>query len=355
MIDTRRRSLVTALPLMLFPRFLLAALPPPTRCPVNMLSGWVDDDGVSWLTLLNTAGIVQRWAMGFEPHQILQLPHAVDGVLAIARKPGEYALHQPQQEELTASIIEAPSGMYLYGHGAVDLAHGRLLLSGQDAVDESGRVLAYDLQNFSYIGAYQTNGIEPHQLLRSRQGQWWLAHGGMQLQPEYWRRHAKTVLNSGISIAGTNLEFRQIISMSCKELSLRHLAELPDGRMAIAGKTPHPAMHGLMFIIDHRASRPLPLAGSVRYALSVHTDGDWLAATFPLDDCIMLWKIAQGFQVQRVDLEEPSGIILHNNDCFVTSRAGFFIKLICDGKRWKVTSKADLGGRFTDHLLLISN
>lgn len=351
MTDLRRRMLVSVLPLVVIPRFPAGAARVAHLSSVGLLTGWVDGDGASHLVRLDGLEPILQRALGFEPHQILQLP--AGGLLAIARKPGEYALHQPRGHEVTANLIEPPPGMYLYGHGAVDRQQRRILFTAQDAARESGQILAFDLQDFRHVGTYPTGGVEPHQILRSRKGQWWLAHGGMRLQPEYWRRHDEMVCGSGVSVAGKEFVFRRMISLLPGGLSLRHLVELPDERMVIAGKTSEPTSHDLMFVADCGDARSLPLAGSARYALSVHADADWVAATFPLDDCIMLWNASRNFQVQRLDIQAPAGICLHECNCFVTTRTGTIIKFLNQSGRWKILNKSEFGGRFTDHLQVI--
>ncbi|MCI4661824.1 MAG: DUF1513 domain-containing protein [Neomegalonema sp.] len=227
-------------------------------------------------------------------------------VIAFARRPGRFAMVIDCASGKLLAQLDPAAGRHFYGHGAFT-ADGALLLTTENAFDEGvGIIGIWDTSDgYRRIGEVPSGGVGPHQILRLSSGAFAVANGGIQTHPDFGR--AKLNLPSMqpnltyLSEAGAILE-QVAPPPHLHHNSIRHLAQTPDGRVAVAlqwqgsplQNAPLTAWHrrgeALEFLEHPQNARLKTYAGSI--ALS--GDGAVLGVTGPKGGAVLFFDAQTG-------------------------------------------------------------
>ncbi len=252
-------------------------------------------------------------AMAFHPKR----PHMV----VFARRPGRFAVVIDHEAGVALHRIDPATGRHFYGHGALSHDGRTLLATENDYESGQGKVGLYDATDgYRRIGEYSSHGIGPHELILMPDGKTLaIANGGIRTHPDH--RRAKLNLESmSPSLAFADIADGRLLdqaSLAQNQLSIRHLAMLADGRVAIAmqyegpktANVPLAAIHGGGGIQALHA--PDDIQRRMRhYAGSVATDkaGELIAVSAPRGNLVAFWHGRDGRYLGSTDIRDGSGI-----------------------------------------------
>lgn len=263
-------------------RPLLAALP--ALCTVPVAAGG-DRLAAAW-------ALGDRWQVGWlradgaalRIDAALEVPTRAHGVMldrqgrliVVARRPGDWLLRWDGRR--------APQWHWLDGvvqfNGHAVLAGGRLLTTQTDLDGGDGRIGVHAAGTLAPLAAWPTGGRDPHQLLADGR-HLWVANGGLETRPETGR-HKRGLDRMDASLVHLDLADGRALgrwTLQDAQLSIRHLARLPGGALALALQAEHadPARRAaapVLALFDGRTLRPvhapMPLGG---YGGDVAVDG----------------------------------------------------------------------------------
>ncbi|MEM7428334.1 MAG: DUF1513 domain-containing protein [Pseudomonadota bacterium] len=251
-----------------------------------------------------------------------------------ARRPGTFAAVIDLSTRQVSALVESSPDRHFYGHGCFS-ADGSVLYATENDFDgERGTIGIYAAnEGFRRIGEYASGGIGPHEMLMLPGGGHLLvANGGILTHPSMGR----TKLNLDdmrpnlaiLRASDGELINRTTLPGEFRQLSLRHAAVSPQGRIAVGGQ-----WEG-----DMEASPPLVLTWNPGTAPSLHEapaaqqqrmknycgsvafdrSGRLFAASCPRGNVISLWT-QEGAFVRLVDLADSSGVAAEANSGFVAS------------------------------------
>lgn len=265
-----RRTLLAglaALPVTILPVAARAA----DRLPVLFGCGR-DDAGDAVFAIDDAGDVVWRKAIPGRGHG-LSLTPAHDALFVSARRPGRWMmridLHSGDTVTWTTDDLD-------YGGHVVPLPDGRLALTAGDA-DGHGCIAVLDPQTGRRIARWETEGVDPHELLVV-DGALVVANGG---DPVEASSLIRMDLSTGAILAKTEAP------ASLSHLSLRHLAALPDGTVAVVCQDRGPADPALPLLALWRGGEIEwidlgPVQGELRgYCGAVAAAGDRLCLTSP--------------------------------------------------------------------------
>ena len=213
------------------------------------------------------------------------------------------------------------AGSHFYGHGVFS-ADGRTLFATENDYESGqGVVGIYDAsERFQRLGEYRSHGIGPHELILMPDGKTLaIANGGIRTHPE----HGRAKLN--LDTMAPSLVFADI-SDGClldqaglpqAQLSIRHLALLVDGRLAIAmqyegsrkDRVPLIAIHDGATIKTLEAPEKIQLRMR-HYGGSVAVDqaGKLIAVSAPRGNVVTFWNGRDGRYLTSTELQDGCGV-----------------------------------------------
>lgn len=162
--------------------------------------------------------------------------HPTDAeAVAIARRPGRFAVVLDCTDGRVLTTLEAPTGRHFYGHAAFT-NDGRYLLTTENAFESGeGRVGIWDrAAGFDRVGDVSSGGIGPHEIIRLPGGAFAIANGGIRTHPATGRDKLNLeTMRANLTVMNADGEITD--QAQPPELhkfnSLRHIAALPDGRI----------------------------------------------------------------------------------------------------------------------------
>lgn len=252
-------------------------------------------------------------AMAFHPTR----PHLV----VFARRPGRFAVVIDDEAGIALHRIEPVAGRHFYGHGIFS-ADGRTLFATEnDYQSGQGVVGIYDADDgYKRVGEYPSHGIGPHELILMPDGKTLaIANGGIQTHPE----HGRAKLN--LDTMAPSLVFADVASgnhldqagLPQAQLSIRHLALLRDGKVAIAmqyegsrqDQVPLVAIHDGATIKTLRA--PEEIQRRMRHyggSVAVDRSGKLIAVSAPRGNLVTFWNGRDGRYLTSMELQDGCGV-----------------------------------------------
>lgn len=332
---SRRGFVLTALGALLIPSLGRTAQP-----PLCLLSP-VSRNGRHFAAGLDLDAAEPRLApMPMRGHGLLPDPRRPNEALLIARRPGSQAIKFDLTDGRVLKQWLAAEDRHFYGH-AVYSADGRTLFVTENDTDTGqGLVTVRNADNFHVLAEYRTQGIGPHELLLMPDGiTLAVANGGIQTLPETGR----VKLNRGrIDSSLVYLDSRDgkllgKYPVPSTQLSLRHLAVAPDGRLVAAlqfeGDKNQP---GVPLMMLHHGEAALQFADAPQadwdrmrhYAASVAYDpaSERFALTCPLGSVLACWTAA-GEYAGYIDLPKVSGVAFGMDRGFASNELGEVYRL----------------------------
>lgn len=142
------------------------------------------------------------------------------------------------------SVVTAPEGRHFYGHGAYSADGNWLLVTENDLTTFAGRIGVYDMSaSPRRAGDIELPGPGPHEIIRGRDGDFFVALGGLETHPDYGR----TPLNLGtfqseiVRIDFQSSDMTQIGPLpNSGGVSIRHMAQDAEGRLIVGGQKKDP-------------------------------------------------------------------------------------------------------------------
>ncbi|MEZ5933654.1 MAG: DUF1513 domain-containing protein [Alphaproteobacteria bacterium] len=244
-------------------------------------------------------------------------------VVVFARRPGRFAVVIDYEEGVALRRIDAPEGRHFYGHGAFSPDGRTLFATENDYASGDGMVGIYDATDgYRRIGEHRSHGIGPHELVLMPDGRTLaVANGGIRTHPDHDRAklNLDTMTPSLVftDLADGGLQGELRLPEPLHQLSIRHLALLADGRIAIAmqyegGKRDRVP---LVAIADGRGiatlSAPEPVQRRMRHyggSVAVDPSGRMIAVSAPRGGLVTFWDGVERRYVGAADLEDGCGV-----------------------------------------------
>lgn len=228
----RRRTFLAAM--------LASAAPRPVWADVGSpawLAAAALPDGNHRLHGLSAAGdILFALPLPARGHAATAHPERPEAV-AFARRPGTFALVIDCRAGREVACLTPPDGRQFNGHGAYS-ADGSVLYTSEVVAESSeGRLGLWDAtRSYARIGEWSTGGIGPHDVKRlPLSDDLIVANGGIQTDPtDRTKLNLDRMQPSLVRIAPDGRIIDQAGIADLPQNSIRHLAMLPDGRVAFA-------------------------------------------------------------------------------------------------------------------------
>ncbi len=281
--------------------------------------------------------------------------------VALARRPGTFALVLDCLHGKVTAELEAPEGRHFYGHGAFTADGGILFTPENDYEAARGRIGLWDAaRGYSRIGDIPSGGTGPHDILRLPGREILIvANGGIETHPDSGRAKLNLpVMRPNLAYVTYDGEILDMIEPPAAEHlnSIRHLAVRADGLAAFAmqwegPEDTAPALLGLHRLGDvearHLAAPPADHARLVGYAGSVAFSGDGtrVAITGPRGGAAHVFDPETGALAHILESPDICGVSASGEGLLFTTGTG--LALTEDG----ATVQAPLA--FDNHLVKV--
>jgi len=202
--------------------------------PVALAAAKRADGGFVMVGLTGRGAISFTVPLAARGHAAAAHPTVAEAV-AIARRPGTFALVLDCATGGVVKALQAPKGLHFYGHGAFS-ADGALLFTPENQIDTgAGRIGVWDRTlGYARIDEFSSGGIGPHEILRLPNGTLAVANGGIRTHPKTGREKLNLdTMRSNLSVLSTDGTLLDVADVPDAERlnSLRHIACCPDGRV----------------------------------------------------------------------------------------------------------------------------
>ena len=244
-------------------------------------------------------------------------------MVVFARRPGRFAVVIDDEEGIALHRIDAEPGRHFYGHGIFS-PDGRILFATENDYENGRGVIGlYDAgERYRRLGEYPSHGIGPHELILMPDSKTLaIANGGIRTHPD--RGRAKLNLDSMapalvFADIGNGRQLDQaVLPETQHQLSIRHLATLSDGRLAVAMQYEGPKMDRVPLVAIHDGGTLRTLEapedvqrGMRHYAGSVAVDqaGDLIAVSAPRGNLVTFWDGRDGHYLTSIKLRDGCGV-----------------------------------------------
>ena len=252
--------------------------------------------------------------------------------VAFARRPGTFALVIDCAQGGIAHRLTPPEGRQFNGHGAFSADGARLYTSEVVAETSEGRLGVWDAAaGYRRVGEWPTNGLGPHELRRMADGTLVIANGGIQTDPGDRRKLNIDTMQPNLcylSPEGAELD-RVTLHPDLHQLSTRHLALGPDGRVACAMQWEGDPSEPVPLLALFRRGEPVQMcpapdaeAWAMKgYAGSIAWNGGQIALTSPPGGVVQVFDGAGTF-VQTIRRSDASGVAPLGDGLMVTDGTG---------------------------------
>jgi len=252
-------------------------------------------------------------------------PRSDEGIV-VARRPGTFASVFGVEDGAQRHLIAPTPGRHFYGHGVYS-ADGKTLFATENDFDNARGVIGvYDAgAGYARTGEFPSGGIGPHQLLPMPDGQTLaVANGGILTHPDTGREklNLDTMRPSLVFIdmrTGAITERFSLAGARAQKLSIRHMAVLADGRVAVGcqDQAGDGATLPLVYVRDGQdnglSALPMPenvlgrfngYCGSVVFDARSRT----LAVSSPRGGLVGFWHQPDGRWLGHVEMTDGCGL-----------------------------------------------
>ena len=260
-------------------------------------------------------------AMAFHPTR----PHMV----VFARRPGDFAVVVDDEEGVALRRIDPAPGRHFYGHGTFSTDGRTLFATENDYGSGQGVVGIYDVADgYRRVGEYPSHGIGPHELILMPDGETLaIANGGIRTHPDQGR--AKLNLDSMkpslvfADIAGGKHLDQAALPDALHQLSIRHLAPLADGGIAIAMQYEGPKSDTVPLVAIHDGSgitklqAPDEVQRRMRHyggSVAVDRSGELIAVSAPRGNLVTFWDGREGRYLTSAEVPDGCGVAPTDRD-----------------------------------------
>jgi len=260
-------------------------------------------------------------------HATVQRPLADEGAV-IGRRPGTYALVFGLEDGAIRHRLSAAPGRCFYGHGTFSPDGRRLLLTENAYETGDGVIGVYDATaGYKRLGEVASGGIGPHEIAFMPDGRTLVvANGGFRTNPPVSGRRKLNIPTMNPRLSYIDIESGRVLGDTGfteprqRKLSTRHVAVLPDGRVAVVCQDqagPGDAMP-LVYMHDRAKAEglvamPMPVAAIRRlngYCGSVAIDpaSGVLAVSSPRGGIVGLWGTQPDRWLGAVEIADGCGL-----------------------------------------------
>lgn len=202
--------------------------------PVALAAAKRADGAYVLVGLTNSGEISFSVPLPARGHAAAAHPHRAE-VVAIARRPGRFAIVLDCVAGAAVKSFDAPQGRHFYGHGAFS-SDGTLLFTPENDIETgAGWIGVWDRTlGFRRIDEFSSGGIGPHEILRLANGNLAVANGGIRTHPATGREKLNLdTMRSNLSVFSTEGMLLDVAEVPEAERhnSMRHIACTPDGRV----------------------------------------------------------------------------------------------------------------------------
>ena len=296
-------------------------------------------NGAFGFVIVTEAGeVVSRHELPARGHDLVQCG-TTGRFCVFARRPGTFAALFDVNGKAIANIRSA-EGRHFYGHGVFH-PNGKLFYATENDYENARGVIGiYAVGTAVHkIGEFSANGVGPHDLQLSGDGQYLIiANGGIETHPDY----ARTKLNlstmraniSWIDLANGTVVASHDTPPEWHKLSLRHLTRASNNSVFVGGQlqgeldmdvpliakaSPGAGIEYLHLSPEHNAA----LRGYVG-SIELSENGERIAVSSPQGNRLVITDLA-GNIVQQAEMKNVCGIapVSHNKFQFSTGTGVF--------------------------------
>ena len=150
--------------------------------------------------------------------------------VAVARRPGTFALVIDCATGLTRRHLTPPPGRQFNGHGSFSRDGDLLMTSEVVAEGSAGRIGLWETAGFTRIGEWDSHGIGPHDMKRLSDGSLIIANGGIKTDPlDRTKLNLPTMRPNLTMLAADGTLLDQAEVRDLPQNSIRHLALTATG------------------------------------------------------------------------------------------------------------------------------
>ena len=271
--------------------------------------------GFAAIALDATGAEVWRRDIAYRAHDVIAFAPR-DLCAVVGRKPGPGAsLRSLSTGALIREIAPLP-GCTFDGH-AVFSADGSILYATQsEGAGQIGHIGVYEATDGELLGRFPTQGVEPHELVWSADGESLIVGNGGIVD-----RNATDPIESSLvrldAVTGKLLS-RTNLDEEDETLSLRHLAVLADGRVVCGAQDQDPAtgLRPLVLLFDAAGkATPLDLPRDIHRRLAgyigsvaVDRSGTVICATAPRGGLAVFWCGTDARYLGHTNLADVCGV-----------------------------------------------
>lgn len=299
--------------------------------------GWHPEGGILW-----------RQALPARAHGPALSPDRRTAAFP-GRRPGSTVLLVDPEDGRTLALWQAPQGRSFQGHAAFT-ADGRLLYTTEVRADErledgeTGVLGVWEVASGQRLGEVPTHGIEPHEIRLMADGRTLVvANGGILTSPD--TRRIKLNLGAmDTSLVYLNGADGRLLEQvrppeTLQRVSLRHLAETPDGAVLVAGQYQGNPADAVPLLARHRRGRELdwlPVAAETVAALRQYcgsivatADGGFVVTSPP--GGLALHGLHNG-GVEQIRRPDVCGLAVDGGRVVLTTGYGDVLRLSAEGQ-----------------------
>lgn len=343
-IDPVRRRLLHCLPALA----LAGAAPPVPVLAAGMPAAGLPDLLTSWR---DRPRMASRFFAGMlsAPGSALRLPargHALawhparDGsALVVGRRPGDFLWRWQVSTGTLRARFDADDSFRFEGHFALDPAGRCLYATESDLVAGHGQIGVYDLATLERLAVWPSGGIGPHGVRVLADGRLAVANGGILTLPETGRmKWGLAQMDPSLALLDpADGRLLAHYRLPDRFMSVRHLAEAPDGRLAVAlqneGGPPRPLfarLHADALVYGEADAQTLAACGG--YAGDIACDGRHFAVSCGPAGVTAVWRL-DGRLVGTLPTAEVCALSVHAGQVLATGDQGLIWRLGLAGAR----------------------
>jgi hypothetical protein len=267
-------------------------------------------------------------------------PRRPDEALIIARRPGTLAVKVNLRSGAVLQQWQAAEDRHFFGHAVYSRDGRTVFVTENDIETGQGLVSVRDADDFRTIAEYRTHGVGPHELLLLHDGVTLaVANGGILTLPETGRvkLNRGRIESSLVYLDSRDGKLRGKYAVPSSQLSLRHLALAPNGRIAAALQFEGDRRDtGVPLLVFHRGEDALQFAPASQanwdrmrqYAASVAYDpaSARFALSCPHGDTLACWT-ATGEYADQIEIPKVSGVAFRDGQGFASNELGEIYRL----------------------------
>jgi len=190
---------------------------------------------VSWQTL--SATNKYQLPIAWRGHGLAQHPQYKNQVVMFARRPGTVCYVFDGQTQAIQQSFKSQAGHHFCGHGCFSQEGRYLFTSEMDYQTGRGKIGIRDTQDYRYLGAYETQGTDPHDVRLLNDGKTLVvANGGILTHPNSGRKklNLATMQSSLVLLDAFSGEVREQFTTPWQHASLRHLSVGQNDTVSVA-------------------------------------------------------------------------------------------------------------------------